>query len=225
MTNRDIHFSDDGDAVAMTADPEYEALSKAKRQNESGNPQGAVNTLEDYLKTDPHNCKVRLQLANYILYGLKDFDYGMMQLNVILDLEPGNIDALLAQVSVTSKYKKYNKETNEKFLKLIEANPSADVYNAYARFLRNQMLDFKKSAEFYEKAIALEPERYEFHQNYTALLLNDIRDYQKAKEELEILMELKPGDANIKKNYDRLMKDKFDKNGKPKKERLGFLRV
>jgi hypothetical protein len=44
----------------MTSDPEYEATSRAKRQYDSGNPAGAVKTLEDYLKTDPHNCKVRL---------------------------------------------------------------------------------------------------------------------------------------------------------------------
>ena len=209
----------------MTADPEYEATSRAKRQYESGNPKGAVETLEEYLKTDPHNCKVRLQLANYILYGLEDFDYGMMQIDIILDIDPTYVDALLAQVAVTSKYKKYNKDTNEKFIKIVEMKPTAEVYNEYARFLRNQMLDFKKSGEYYEKAIALEPNRYEFHQNYAALLLSDLKDYQKAKEELEILMELKPGDANIKKNYDRLLKYKFDKNGKPKKERLGFLRI
>ena len=208
----------------MTSDPEYEATSKAKRQYDSGNYQGAVKTLEDYLRTDPHNCKVRLQLAQYIIYGLKDFEYGLMQLDVILDIDPGYEDALLARVAVTSKYKKYNDETNEKFLKIIEFKQTGDIYNAYARFLRNQMLDFKKSQEYYEKAIALEPNRYEFHQNYAALLLNDIKDYGKAKEELEALMKLKPGDRKVKDNYDRLIREKFDKNGNPKKARLRFLR-
>ena len=165
-----------------------------------------------------------MQLAQYIIYGLKDFEYGLMQLDVILDIDPGYEDALLARVAVTSKYKKYNDETNEKFLKIIEFKQTGDIYNAYARFLRNQMLDFKKSQEYYEKAIALEPNRYEFHQNYAALLLNDIKDYGKAKEELEALMKLKPGDRKVKDNYDRLIREKFDKNGNPKKARLRFLR-
>ncbi|MGN0137390.1 MAG: hypothetical protein ACI381_02115, partial [Candidatus Methanomethylophilaceae archaeon] len=74
---------------------------------------------------------------------------------------------------------------------------------------------------YYEKAIAMEPNRYEFHQNYSVLLLNDLRDYVKAKEELEILLELKPNDLMAKKNYDLLMKKKFDKNGNLIKKR-GF---
>lgn len=208
----------------MTGDLAYEACSKAKRQYESGNIQGAVNTLEDYLKTDPHNCKVRLQLAQHIIYGLKDMDYGMMQLDAIMDIDPEYTDALKAQVSVMSQNKKNNKATNEKFLRLIELDPSADMYNTYARFLRNQMVDFKKSAEFYEKAIELAPGKYEYHQNYSALLLNDLKDYQKAKEELEILMAMKPNDYNVKSNYDRLMREKFDKDGNVKKQRFSLFR-
>ena len=208
----------------MTGDLASEACSKAKRQYESGNIQGALNTLEDYLKTDPHNCKVRLQLAQHIIYGLKDMDYGMMQLDAIMDIDPEYTDALKAQVSVMAQDKKNNKATNEKFLRLIELDPSADMYNTYARFLRNQMVDFKKSAEFYEKAIELAPGKYEYHQNYSALLLNDLKDYQKAKEELEILMAMKPNDYSVKSNYDRLMREKFDKDGNVKKQRFSLFR-
>ncbi|MBR4243930.1 MAG: hypothetical protein IKQ14_00850 [Candidatus Methanomethylophilaceae archaeon] len=208
----------------MSSDPAYDACSKAKRQYDSGNIQGAVDTLEEYLKTDPHNCKVRLQLAQHIIYGLKNKEYGMMQLDVILDLDPDYIDALKAQISILAEDKKNNKVTNEKFQRLLELDPSSDMYNTYARFLRNQMVDFPKAAEYYEKAIAINPNRYEYHQNYSALLLNDIKDYEKAKQELEILMELKPGDYKVKQNYDRLMREKFDKNGNVKKSRFGFLR-
>ncbi len=208
----------------MSSDPAYDACSKAKRQYDSGNIQGAVDTLEEYLKTDPHNCKVRLQLAQHIIYGLKNKEYGMMQLDVILDLDPNYIDALKAQISILAEDKKNNKVTNEKFQKLLELDPSSDLYNTYARFLRNQMVDFPKAAEYYEKAIAMNPNKYEYHQNYSALLLNDIKDYEKAKKELEILMELKPGDYKVKQNYDRLMREKFDKNGNVKKSRFGFLK-
>lgn len=208
----------------MSSDPAYDACSKAKRQYDSGNPQGAVDTLENYLKTEPHNCKVRLQLAQHIIYGLKNKDYGMMQLDIILDIDPDYVDALKAQIAVLSEDKKNNKVTDEKFQRLLELDPSADMYNTYARFLRNQMVDFPKAAEYYEKAIALNPNKYEYHQNYSALLLNDLKDYEKAKKELEILMELKPGDAKIKQNYDRLLREKFDKDGNVKKSRFGFLK-
>ena len=205
----------------MTSDPAYEASSKAKRQVEGGNPQGAVDTLEDYLRTDPHNNKLRLQLAQIIIYELEDMEYGMMQLDAILDIDPEYVDALIAKVTILAENKRNNKETDELFQRLLVLKPTADMYNMYARFLRHQITDFRKAGEYYEKAIALEPNRYEFHQNYSVLLLNDLRDYVKAKEELEILLELKPNDLMAKKNYDLLMKKKFDKNGNPIKKR-GF---
>lgn len=208
----------------MSSDPAFDACSKAKRQYDSGNIEAAVDTLEGYLKSDPHNCKVRLQLAQHILYGLKDEKYGLMQLDAVMDIDPDYAEGLKAKISYMAEYKKYNKETNENFQRLIELEPTPDIYNSYARFLRNQMLDFPKAREYYEKAIALNPNKFEYHQNYAALLLNDIKDYEKAKEELEILMKLKPGDWKIRDNYDRLLREKFDKNGNVKRSRLAFLR-
>lgn len=199
-------------------DAAYEAMSKAKRQAESGNAQGAVDTLEDYLKTDPHNTKPRLLLADIIIHKLDDVKYGLMQLDVILDLEPDNIDALKASVTVLSKYKKYNKETDEKFRRILELEPSAEMCNQYARFLRHQITDFQGAREWYEKAIAMDPKNYDYHLNYTVLLLNDVRDYVKAKSELEWLLSQKPNDAMLRRNYDKLMREKFDKDGNLKKK-------
>lgn len=208
----------------MSSDPAYDASAKAKRQVEGGNPEGAVETLEEYLKTDPHNNKVRLQLAQIIIRKLEDMDYGMMQLDAILDIDPDYTDAIIAKITILSENKRNNKETDELFKHLLEVAPTADLYNMYARFLRHQLVDFRKAGEYYEKAIALAPDRYEFHQNYSVLLLNDLRDYEKAKEELEILMELKPNDFSARKNYDLLMSKKFDKNGNVKKKRFSITR-
>lgn len=206
------------------ADAAYEAMSKAKRQNESGNPKGAVDTLESYLATDPHNIPPRLLLANIIIHGLGDEKYGLMQLDVILDLDPDNADALKALVTVLARDKRNNKETDERFRKLIGIEPSGDVYNEYAKFLRHQMTDFKRAAEYYEKAIACDPKRYEYHQNYVVLLLNDLKDWEKAKSEMEILLEMRPGDLAMRRNYDNLMSRKFDIYGNPKKGILSRMR-
>ncbi len=198
-------------------DPVYEATSKAKRQAESGNPKGAVDTLEDYLLTDPHNTKVRMQLAHVHIYDLKDMETGIMHMDIVLDLEPENVEALKVMVTVLAKHKKYNKETSELYERLLAASPDADLYNAYAIFLRIQMTDFERSGEYYEKAIALKPKKPEYHQNYAVLLLNDLKDYVKAKEELETLLRLEPENQSAKKNYDLLVKKKFDSNGNLKK--------
>ena len=208
----------------MTSDPAYEASTKAKNQVGSGNAEGAVQTLENYLATDPHNNKLRLQLANIIFYELKDFDYAMMQLDAILDIDPDYTDALIAQVTILGEYKKYNKETDAKYRHLLEIAPSADMYHAYARFLRYQMTDFRQSGEYFERAIAAAPDRYEYRQNYCGLLLNDLKDYVKAKEQLEVLMEMRPGDVMVRNNYDRLMRTRFDKDGNPKKRLSLFKR-
>ena len=199
------------------ADPEYEAISKAKRQAESNNAAGAISTLESYLESCPSSTKARIALARTLIYDAKEIDKGIGQLNVVLENDADNIDALKASVTVLIKDKKNNIEVSEKYERLLVLEPGAEIYNGYARFLRQQKLDFKRSAEFYEKAISAAPNKYEYHQNYAVLLLNDIRDYQKAKEELEIVLKLNPGNASAKKNYDLLMKKKFDADGNLKK--------
>lgn len=204
------------------SDPEYEAISKAKRQKESANFKGAAETLENYLRTDPHNTKARLLLANIYYYDLKDEDYGSMQMEIILDLEPDNVEALKASVTVLKKNKKNNALTVERFEKLLALAPCGDIYNSYALFLKMQMTDYEKSAEYYRKAIASDPKRHDYHQNYAVLLLKDLKDYPKAKEELEIVMKLNPGNPAVKKNYDLLMKKKFDSGGNLKKKKFGF---
>ncbi len=148
----------------------------------------------------------------------------MLQLDVILDLEPDNTDALKAAVTVLSQHKKYNKETNEKFQRLLELEPSSEICNQYARFLRHQITDFKYAQEYYRKAIAMDPGNYNYHLNYSVLLLNDLRDYVTAKGELEILLSMKPNDAIVRKNYDKLMREKFDKDGNPKKSLIDRLK-
>ncbi|MDR0309142.1 MAG: hypothetical protein LBH88_00065, partial [Candidatus Methanoplasma sp.] len=109
-------------------EPEYEAVSKAKRQTESGNPDGAVKTLESYLETDPHNTKARMQLARTLIYGKKDLEAGIFQMEIVLDLEPDNAEAMKAMVTVLAKHKRYNKRTSEIYERLLRLPPDADVY-------------------------------------------------------------------------------------------------
>lgn len=200
------------------ADKAFEAVTRARNQASSGNPNGAVDTMEAYLATDPHNTGARLVLANIAAKDLGDVQYAKVQLDIILDLEPENIEAMKAKASILAQDKKSNAQTRELFERLVALSPSAAIYNEYARFLRNQMLDFQTAADLYEKAIASEPSNPDYHQNYAVLLLNDLRDYEKAKSELEILMRMKPADQNIKRNYDKLMSTKFDDQGNLKKK-------
>ena len=197
-------------------DAEYEAISKAKRQRDSGNPNGALETLEAYLLKDPYNSKVRMLLSQ-IAFSCKRDQYGLLQLDAIIDYDPDNIEARKALVTVLKKNKRNNKESKELFEFLVEHCPNeADVINSYAVFCKMQLLDFDRAGELYEKAIALEPNKAEYHLNYAILLVNDKKDYVKGREELEKVVQLDPYNVRAKDALDRLIKKKF-KDGKPKK--------
>ena len=87
----------------MTSDAAFEAISKARRQAESNNATGAVNTLEAYLATDPHNTKPRMELAKISIYSLKDLRYGLMQLDIIMDLEPEEARMFMEELGLTER--------------------------------------------------------------------------------------------------------------------------
>ncbi len=195
----------------------YEAMEKAKRQNTSKNPEGALKTLEDYLLTDPDNYKARTLLSNILIYDLDKFDLGIFHLEVVLERDPDNMEAMKAKATALSSLKKFNKKSDAVFRRLVVLDPSADVFNAYGRFLRLQMLDFKKSAEFYLKAIKLEPNNCEYHINYALVLLNDLRDYVPAKKELETIIMLDPSNEKAKNNLAKLLRKHFDGEGNLKK--------
>ena len=206
------------------SDPVFETVSKAKRQEESGNPKAAAETLEKFLSENPLSIPPRMELARLYIYRLGDREFGITQLDVILDMDPDNIDALKAATTVMMSDKKYRFRVDEDYTRLVglvaarkDPKEFAQVCAAYAVFLRRQMVDFPKSGEYYEKAIAAVPDAYEYHQDYAVLLLNDLKDYPKAKTELEEVLRLKPNSISARKNYDLLMKTKYDKNGNLKK--------
>ena len=76
------------------SDPAFEAIKKARNQDQGGNPEGAAKTLEDYLATDPYNVPPRMELARIYNYSLKNRKMALIQLDMILDLDPDNVDAL-----------------------------------------------------------------------------------------------------------------------------------
>ncbi|MBQ5447871.1 MAG: hypothetical protein IIT52_03235 [Candidatus Methanomethylophilus sp.] len=206
------------------SDPVFETVSKAKRQEESGNPKAAAETLEKFLSENPLSIPPRMELARLYIYKLDDREFGITQLDVILDMDPDNIDALKAATTVMMSDKKYRFRVDEDYTRLVglvaarkDPKEFAQVCAAYAVFLRRQMVDFPKSGEYYEKAIAAVPDAYEYHQDYAVLLLNDLKDYPKAKTELEEVLRLKPNSISARKNYDLLMKTKYDKDGNLKK--------
>ncbi len=207
------------------SDPAFEAVSKAARQEESGNPEAAANTLETFLKANPMSIPPRLEYARLCIYKLDRRDDGMTQLDVILDMDPDNIDALKASTTVRMTNKKYRKQVDADYAHLVDLVAArkdpveyAQVCAAYAVFLRKQMVDFPKSEQYYLLAIHARPDAYEYHQDYAVLLLNDLKNYPKAKEELETVLKLRPNSISARKNLDLLMKTKYDKDGNLKKE-------
>lgn len=198
-------------------DPAYDAMSKAKRQADSGNPEGAVETLEDFLSREPHNTKVRLYLAQLYDNNMGDRNMAMMQLDIVMDLEPENIQAMKALVLMLRVDKKQIVQANDTYMKLLTKLPDdVDLLSSYAIFTRKQLVDFPKAAELYEKALSLDPKRADIHYNYAILLTKDLKDYVKARWHLEESVRLDPTNYNAQKGLAILMKKRF-KNDQPKK--------
>lgn len=208
------------DITGTMRDSAYEVMERAKRQKNGGNPEGAAATLETYLATDPGNHKARILLSNIYIYDLEEFEFGIFQLDAILERDPDNIVCMKAKATALSAFKKYNRETDELFLRILEMDPTAEVYSAYGRFLRMQMLDFRGSAEYFRKAIELEPNDVDHRVNYVSVLLNDLKEFVRAKKELEIILKLDPENYTVRDNLTKLMKKHFDKDGNLKK---GFM--
>lgn len=190
-------------------DAEYDTINWAKRQRDSENPKGAIETLESYLLKDPYNVKVRM-LASQIAISSGMKDYGLLQLDVVIDLDPENIEARKALVTILKKERRHRKESGELFEYLVEHCPEDDaILNSYAIFCKMQLTDFKRAAELYERAISLRPNHAEYHLNYSILLVNDLKDYAKGRAELERAIELNPTDQRAKDALERLLRKKF----------------
>ena len=106
------------------ADPAFEARRKAENQRSSGNVKGALKTLEDYLLTDPHNNRVRMDLAKIYIYDDNNINFGLTQLDAILDIDPDYDDARKALVTILKRNKRYNDETSMHFdILMLSAHP------------------------------------------------------------------------------------------------------
>lgn len=206
-------------------DKAFEAMSKARRQRDSGNVKGAVATLESYLETDPHNTKPRLLLAEILVFGSDSRSYGIMQLDIILDLEPDNHEARRALVTVLKDKKKNNRESDSHYRYLVEQCPKdAELMNSYAIFCKLQLVDFERAEEFYLKAIALDPGNPGYRLNYAYLLSGDMDRSLDAKLQLETALSYNPSDVTVSRALIQLMERRFNADGTPKKKRRGFFR-
>lgn len=201
----------------LMKDLAFEAMERAKRQNTGGNPEGAVKTLEGYLETDPENHKARILLSNFYIYSLDEFEFGIFQLDAVLERDPKNLEALKAKAVALSGDKKYNNDTYEIYQQILELDPSAEVFSAYGQFLRMQMVDFRGSAEYCLKAIELEPNSVDYRIHYASVLLNDLKEFERARRELEIIIKLDPENYTARKNLTKLLNNHFDKDGNLKK--------
>ena len=195
------------------ADPAFEARRKAENQRSSGNVKGALKTLEDYLVTDPHNNRVRMDLAKIYIYDDKNVNFGLVQLDAILDIDPDYDDARKALVTVLKRNKRYNDETDMHFKILLEKYPNdPDLLHSYGIFCREQLLDFTKAKECFIRCIEIKPREEQYRISYASLLSNDLREYEEARNQLRAILDINPGNYKAQQTLDRLMKRKYRKD-------------
>ena len=195
---------------------ENDVVTKAKNQKESGNTAGAIKTLDDYLRANPYSVRPRLLLAQY--YELsKKHELAMFHLEILIDLDPENLDARKAYVTILKQKSMYTKEAKEQFDFLVEHEPNnAALMNSYAIFAKLQLTDNAKCEELYKRAIEIEPKNSDYHLNYAILLVNELKRYEDGRAELEKAIELDPSNKRAADALERLVKKKFN-GDKPKK--------
>ena len=202
---------------------EDDAIRKAQNQSASNNNSGAIETLEAYLAQDPHNIRVRMVLANIAFKNMM-INYAIMQLKIIIDIDPENIDARKALLTIYKGDKKTIKEAREQFDYLLERFPDdADLHNSYGIFCRMQLLDNKQAEQSYLRAMELDPDVSAYHMNYAILLVNDLKRYDEGRQQLERAIELDPSNERAKDALHKLMVKKYPKE-LPKKRMFSFLR-
>lgn len=206
---------------SIMAEPGYEARKKAENQRASHNIDGAIETLEAYLYTDPHNCKVRMDLARLYIIEKDNKDFGLVQLDAILDIDPDYDDARKALVSVLKNNKKYNDETKKHFDILLPKYPDdMALLHTYGTFCREQLLDFEVARKAFETCVDREPRNVIYRLSLASVLINDLRMYDTGREHLLVANELQPGNKKTADALKRLQKKKFQGDKGPKK---GFL--
>ncbi|MDR0523662.1 MAG: hypothetical protein LBG62_04510 [Candidatus Methanoplasma sp.] len=198
------------------------AVGEAEALSEKGDHAAAAALLKSRLESDPGDAEAEMALARICVYGLKDRERGIAILKGAAERRPGDAGVLKALATVLAMDKRRRAEADAAYRRLAEEFPDAGVLGAYAVFARIQMLDFERSAELHEAAIALSPGDGRLHRNYAVLLLNDLRDYERARAELEEAVRLDPGDEASARNLKLLMERKFDPEGNLKPRRRLF---
>ena len=208
--------------VYMT-DEGFEARRKAENQRASGNVDGAINTLIDYLEGHPEDHKTRLLLANMLIINKKQKDAGLAHLDTILAMDPEFDDARRALVTVLKENKKFNDETKGHFEYLLKKYPDdVDLLHSYGIFCREQLLDFTRAEKCFKKCVELEPGMERFRLSYASLLINDFRFYDSGRKQLEAAQKINPSNEKTQAALRRLSKKKYQGDKGPRKSITSF---
>lgn len=200
------------------ADLGYEARKKAENQRSSGNIDGAITTLEDYLLTNPRDKPARLLLSNILIYDKRNTDLGLIQLDAILETDPDYDEARKALITILKRSKKFNDETSMHFEILVNKYPDdPDLLHSFGIFCREQLLDFTRALEVFKRCVELRPNNEAYRLSYASLLINDFRMYLDGKEQLEYALELNPNNQKTIKALQRLQKRKYQANKGPRR--------
>ena len=195
------------------ADEGFKARQKAENQRSSGNIDGALRTLEDYLITDPHNNRVRMDLARIYIYDAKKVDFGLLQLDAILDIDPDYDDARKALVTILKKNKRYNDETEMHFKILLEKYPDdPDLLHSWGIFCREQLLDFTQAKQVFARCVELRPRDESYRLSYASCLANDFREYSGTRVQLQAALDINPSNMKTQAALKRLEKRKYRKD-------------
>jgi len=175
---------------------------------------------EAYQKSIQENSQVVVTHFSYaqLLYGQENYEAAGAELNMVLQLEPQNLEAVLLQSHVLSKQGKYL-EASESLSMASVSYPDEPLIYIYRGDIHSTINQPAYAIIDYSKAIELQAENAEIYYKRGGAY-EAIRDYENALEDYEKLLAMSKYDGNAQRLHEEASQRMFDLNREEEKPRV-----
>ncbi|MFN3682041.1 MAG: tetratricopeptide repeat protein, partial [Nitrospira sp.] len=194
--------------VNPSFEPPYLALASIYEKRKE--PDKAVSLLQQYLQqVNPHNKEVKRHLVQLHIAG-KDYAAALLELEKILNEDPGDLDAQLRMALIHGEQKDYAKAI-ERVTAILQARPEELRIRDYLGYLYEETKDFPKAIETYRHNIHLDP-RFLESRLHLGVLQYRLKNFPEAINHLSEAVRLNPKlpEPHIILGLSYLQSDKFE---------------
>jgi tetratricopeptide (TPR) repeat protein len=197
---------------AITVNPSFEppylalaSLHEARKEQDK-----AISLLQQYLRqVNPHNKEVKRHLVQLHIAG-KDYASALVELEKILNEDPGDLDAQLRMALIHGEQKDYAKAI-DRVTAILQARPEELRIRDYLGYLYEETKNFPKAIESYRHNLNLDPRFVESHV-HLGVLQYRLKNFPEAIRHLSEAVRLNPKqpEPHIVLGLSYLQSDQFE---------------